>query len=341
MENTEKCTYSDWFVVVVYCTSDILGMFRFLTRFLSICSTIPMNVDFSIHRHGEWTMLVLGESVLSLLIVDGFARDFYMIFYSGVVTVVLLQYLHFRSQPHNPDSHAMRRHKNAGILYAVLFAWYSAALLIVGVSYKLFLYESGTDYDTNRKLSAFLPPSDVDNEKTARDLAAIVSGSSSKSCVPYGDERKENNAHLFCGAMAVVFFCMDTIVLSHVGIKKEVSRCKFKDRVCTTTGKHTTQYNYKGIVLVTFRCSITIFMATLSQWISDPQYLAQIGLAAVVCQLINRFLGDIFFPDAGHFGAVHHHEGMDEEDEYDEEYKWPNVTHPQSSGELVGDSSHT
>jgi hypothetical protein len=295
-----------------------------------------MNIDFSIHRHGEWTMLVLGESVLSLLIVDGFARDFYVIFYSGVVTVVLLQYLHFRSQPHNPESHAMRRHKNAGTLYGVLFCWYSAALLIVGVSYKLFLYESGTDYGTYRKL-AFLPPSDSD-KKGIRELATAAAAS---SCVPFGDERKKNNAHLFCGAMAVVFFCMDTIVLSHVGIKREVSRCKFKDKVCAATGKRSKHYNIKGIILVVFRCCITVFMATLSQWITDPKPLAVIGLAAVVGQLINRFLGDFFFPECGHFGDVQHHqEGMDEEDEYDEEYKWPNITHPQNNGELVGNNSH-
>jgi hypothetical protein len=27
-------------------------------------STVPMNIEFSIHRYGEWTMLMLGESIL-------------------------------------------------------------------------------------------------------------------------------------------------------------------------------------------------------------------------------------------------------------------------------------
>ncbi|KAG7349475.1 bacterial low temperature requirement A protein LtrA [Nitzschia inconspicua] len=293
-------------------------------------STIPMNIDFVIHRHGEWIMLVLGESVLSLLIVDGFARGFFMVFYCGIVTVVLLQYLHFRSQPHHPDSHALRRHKDAGATYVILFAWYSAALIVVGASYKMFLYESSIDYDAHRRLGwfSFLPP---DNwHEGIRDLAADAGS----SCGPYGEERKENTAYLYCGAMAIVFFCMDTIVLCHVGLRKEVSRCQFKDAVCTVTGKRSKNYNYKGIVVVTFRCAITIFMATLSLWMSDPEYLAEIGLAAVVAQLINRFLGDIFFPDDGHFGDHHHHqkEGLDDEDdEYDEEYKWPNVTHPQAT----------
>lgn len=29
-----------------------------------------MNVNYAIHRYGEWTILMLGETVLSLLIVD-------------------------------------------------------------------------------------------------------------------------------------------------------------------------------------------------------------------------------------------------------------------------------
>ena len=30
--------------------------------------SVPMNIDYAIHRYGEWTMLMLGESVLSLLV---------------------------------------------------------------------------------------------------------------------------------------------------------------------------------------------------------------------------------------------------------------------------------
>jgi hypothetical protein len=161
-----------------------------------------------------------------------------------------------------------------------------------------------------------------------RGLAAATTTS---SCGPTGYEKEKNIAHLFCGAMAIVFFCMDTIVLAHVGIKKEVGKCQLIDGVCSVLGKSGAKhFNHKGIILVVCRCAITVFMATLSQWVTDPKDLALIGLAAVVCQLINRFLGDFFFPEDEHYGHHNHHhqEGMD--DEYDEEYKWPNVTHAQA-----------
>ena len=40
------------------------------------------------HRLGEWVMLMLGESVLSLLIVEESAgRKYYVTFYSGMISV--------------------------------------------------------------------------------------------------------------------------------------------------------------------------------------------------------------------------------------------------------------
>ena len=47
-------------------------------------------------------------SVLSLLIVDlNEGYDYYMTFFAGVITVILMQYLHFQSHSHDPDKHAM------------------------------------------------------------------------------------------------------------------------------------------------------------------------------------------------------------------------------------------
>ena len=64
---------------------------------------------------------MLGESILSLLIVEVTGqKECYVTFYCGILSVVLLQYMHFRSQPHDPDHHAMRRTKEAGFLFSRL-----------------------------------------------------------------------------------------------------------------------------------------------------------------------------------------------------------------------------
>ena len=45
-----------------------------------------MNIDFAIHRNGEWIMLMLGESIFSLLIVEvpADSNDYYTTFFCGV-----------------------------------------------------------------------------------------------------------------------------------------------------------------------------------------------------------------------------------------------------------------
>lgn len=46
-------------------------------------TNVPMNVDFALHRNGEWIMLMLGESIFSLLIVDvpNETTEFHITFY--------------------------------------------------------------------------------------------------------------------------------------------------------------------------------------------------------------------------------------------------------------------
>lgn len=83
-------------------------------------------------------MVMLGESVLSLLIVgDPESSAYYKTFFCGILSITLLEYLYFRSQPHRPDDHAMRRSKEAGILFNYLMFIYCGALLILGTTYKV------------------------------------------------------------------------------------------------------------------------------------------------------------------------------------------------------------
>jgi hypothetical protein len=68
-------------------------------------------------------MLMLGESVLSLLIVDNeHEGDHYQtVFFAGVLTIILLRLLHFQSQPHGAEAHAARRNKDAGLIVFIIF----------------------------------------------------------------------------------------------------------------------------------------------------------------------------------------------------------------------------
>jgi hypothetical protein len=250
--------------------------------------TVPMNIDFLQHRYGEWTMLMLGYGILSLLMVDvAFETpDFYSTFYCGVLTIILLQYLHFQSQPLHANQHAFRRSKNAGIGFFCIFQVYSFALMAVAASYTFFLtYE----------------------------------------------ERKTTSGKLFSVSLAIVFACLDIMVLFHMGISEAQHRC-----VCQESHR----WNIKGLAVILLRCTLLGFTATLSFWQFLPENLSALGLACVALQLVLRKSGAKYL----NHSFVHGHEGTaaessmydwgapeasgSESDQEGGSRTWPNVTAP-------------
>jgi hypothetical protein len=219
-----------------------------------------MNVEFMIHRNGEWISLMLGESIFSLLIVNvpDENGEFFTTFYFGILTVMLLQYLHFQSQPHDPDGHAMRRSKNAGVLWTNTMSIYSFALVCLGASYTYFL----TDFEDN------------DIGEVRRRL-----GGGGGSAVD-DDARRRNASILFSASLALIFTCLDVVNLLHLGIQESL------DRVVSRT-----KISYKGIVFVLLRPCLTVFVATLWLWDNNPKELSVIGFGCVVAQLSLRKIG--------------------------------------------------
>ena len=286
---------------------------------------MPMNIDFSIHRYGEWTMLMLGESILSLLIVEVTREnDYYATFYTGILSVILLQYLHFRSQPHHPDEHAMRRKKEAGLGFIYLMKIQSAALILLGTCYKMFLYEYVyEDYENSHRTLLW-------------EIPRLLAGDS--GALQYDvEDRQQRIANFFCGSMAIVWLCQDLMMLMHKGLKDNVGRCRCK---------HTHKTRFVAVALIVPRVGLIVFIATLRGYVTDPLLLAVIGLCGIIAQVILRVISNIVFPDDGV-----HTEGVDElgspivvEDDENEK-KWPNTTQAQAlpnkthaDAEATGDS---
>jgi hypothetical protein len=238
-----------------------------------------MHVEYAIHRHGEWTMLMLGESVLSLLIVDVVdSQDYYGVFFAGVMSIIFLQYVHFRSQPHDPDEHAMRRNRNSAMLVNFSSQIYSIALVVLGAAYKMFLYEVVHASHSSSSGGRFRLLGDV----MSRWLTSTDGGSSLPTAV-----RQQNIAHLFSGSMAIVWLCLDVMILAHKGIGANVHRAV----ACTLVWRATT------LLFVLVRLGLIVFFATLSQYETRPTRLAAIGCAGVVLQFVSRAVGSVVFPN--------------------------------------------
>lgn len=255
---------------------------------------------------------MLGESILSLLIVDviEISSEYYLTFYAGILSVILLQYMYFRSQPHHPDDHALRRSKEQGITFMVLMSIYSAGLVLVGTAYKMLVNEHAYASDDGRRM--------------LHSLHRMLAGGDNSGLST--EDRQQRVANIFCISMAVVFLCSDLLMIVHQGLKDSMGRC-----VCEETHKTKTL----GITLVLVRGGIIAFMATLSRYVTDPTALSLIGLAGIVAEVALRFVGTLVFPDDRVHAKVDS-QGLDVPQDDVEDRKWPNVTHAvaEASGEL-------
>mmetsp|Transcript_5699 Transcript_5699/g.7280 ORF Transcript_5699/g.7280 Transcript_5699/m.7280 type:complete len:563 (+) Transcript_5699:38-1726(+) len=309
--------------------------------------SIPINVEFMIHRFGEWTMLMLGESILSLLIVE-LAYDslnYYITFYLGILSVICLQYLYFKSQPHHPDGHAARRSRWAGVTFVALIQFYSAALIIVGVSYKMLLTEYGlesqyeTSYDaTDDKYSStgsgrFL---DRSTANVITESNRLLAGGSSGAYYNYTqEERRYRIASFFSAGLATSFLTLDLMNINHTGIQKSISMCH-----CPNTGK----FRMKGFVFVVLlRLVVIIFVATIALYITEPELVALAGFCAISIQVIIRLIGAKYYHPLSFHHDVHEEQQNEAEkgdrfahgqpnivDEEVNEELWPNTTQAMS-----------
>ena len=258
-----------------------------------------MNLEFFIHRNGAWIMLMLGESVLSLLIVQGETGDFYKAFFCGIFSISLLELLHFRSQPHDAAEHAYRRSVGASIVFTLLNWIYSAALIVLGTSYKMIQYEyvyddgssssyggdgDGYGYDTYGNNTDY---GDSDYDGTGGRYRMLAGGSGP----PIGDkdDRRQRVAHFFCGSLAIVWFCLDTMTLAHKGISHNVKRChQARNKFI----------HYMGVGMFWFRLALIVTFATMGLYVKEPVLLSFLGLIGIIVQISLRIAGSVLFYEA-------------------------------------------
>ena len=273
--------------------------------------TIPINVDFTIHRYGEWVLLMLGSAILSMLIVEvSDSADYYATFFSGILSIVMLQFLHFRSQPQHADGHAMRRSVKAGLAYVVLLQIFSGSLLILGTSYKMLLYEyKYQDYGSYRNRRMLL-----------EDMPRWLAGGDGALQFDT-DDRRQRIAYFFCFSHALVWLCSDLMIVTHRGIKANLKRCK-----CRQSGT----IRRKGLVMVFFRLALLVGILSVSVFRTGPLELALIGLAGTTLQIVLRIVMMAFAREGDRVGI---HSGT--EGPHDDKVEVEKETKVYSSGTAV------
>jgi PAS domain S-box-containing protein len=231
---------------------------------------VPNNVDYVIHRYGEWTLLMIGEGVLSLLIVETVeSREYYTIASLGILTVILIQILKFESEPAHAEGHAMWQNLLNSMCYSYLIQLLSMSLILFGVTYKVFLKAILKDSQKDAEASYGYP-----NE--SRMLAASPKMSD------------DTAAHLFAYSLSVVVLSLELICLTHAGVKKA-----FDNLVHRPDGE-TAKPHWPVVFIALFKAGIISFTITMSSWTADPVILTACGCLIVFSLAVTR-VANFFF----------------------------------------------
>jgi hypothetical protein len=209
-------------------------------------------------------------------------------FYCGIVSVALMQYLYYKSQPHYGDAHSIRRSRVSGLVFVILLQIFCTALIIIGVSYKMLVAE----YEENApKIDSYTDSLNVDKDDLNHLFGRMLAGGSSSK---YNEEeRRQRISYFFCFGLGIAYICLDFMALSHNGIAAIV------ERVTTVRDEYETKHNYqsKGIlIVVVLRVAIVLFLFTAPIYVTEPYILALFGLITVVLQLVTRYFGHVYFP---------------------------------------------
>ena len=219
---------------------------------------VPYNVDFLIHRYGEWIMLMIGESVLSLLIVDTTeSKDYYLIASFGSMTVIILQALKFQSEPSHATAHALWRNMRNSACYSLLIQILSIGLIAFGVSYKIFL-------------------SGIVSEK---------GGSYSRKLAETPSVSNETSTIVFCSSLSLVLVSLECMSLTHEGLRKNY-RLLFRDEVGNI--------HFPLLSLTVCKLAVFAFLICLPFWNTSPTSDTIVGLFVVSAVSATRILGWAF-----------------------------------------------
>jgi low temperature requirement protein LtrA len=289
-------TMVDMFVITPSCRMKPTETFRDFR--------VPLNLEFMLHRMGEWIMLMLGESVLALLLVESsLGKRYYVTFYAGILTVTIFQYLFFRSQPYGADDHAMRRSRPGGYFFYHMSTIYSASLILVGCSYKMILHyylfeeELEEGGDTNVHLPAGLSLGELETR------IAWVYGLS----------------------LGVSFISLDGIVISHRGFRANLGRYLDVDGRLLLVPIVVTALNY----------TLIFGAMSLALWVPDLAQVSMAGLLIASTQVSIRTMWLRHFPVSKSAMAAcnsnfqQQHSNVPTSPDGEDNRAWPNITEAQ------------
>ncbi|GBG25114.1 Hypothetical Protein FCC1311_013322 [Hondaea fermentalgiana] len=104
---------------------------------------VPMHIEYCTHRYGEWTMLMLGEGVMQIIIVNfDQMLERYLTFVPAYLLMAALRILYYSSQPFKAQGHALNQSVRRGFIWLQLQPVESSLIVCVGIGLKELLKNS-------------------------------------------------------------------------------------------------------------------------------------------------------------------------------------------------------
>ena len=210
-------------------------------------------------------MLMIGESVLSLLIVDvAESAEYYIVAVLGILTVIVVQTLKFESEPSHADQHALWRSIQAGSFYCVMIQFLSIGLIGFGVTYKIILKaiykEDSYEYEEG---------------SARRFLAGEIKVSDQAA------------AAMFSGSLTLVLISLEIMTFLHRGAKGTYTLL-FGDEENVDDGQPDINVRLPILIVSLIKLAILAFCATSSQWLTSSRGIAGTGLLSVTFFAMSR-----------------------------------------------------
>lgn len=265
---------------------------------------VPTNVDFFIHRFGEFTMLFFGEGVIALLMVDtdDSGSEYYTLAMLGVLNVVVLQAFKYECEPHgNPDGddddgdiddgdddiedhHCLWRGMQCMFTYTILTQILCLGLIVFAVSCKVGLYsllkDGKDDYGDNDGNEQ--NHEGYGGDDSHRTYVRMLGGADPSTV------SKDVIALMYCVSLSIVLISIELMAYSHRGLVQTYSIFFTKSEM----GRK--RLDWKTVFGTLFKLGLLILVLTLYLWIKDLAWLAGSGLILSIvmafAQLIEHIL---------------------------------------------------
>jgi hypothetical protein len=136
-----------WLIAFFWLCSEyfiFIDLFRaFIPCFNTRDNTVPLHVDHVVHREGEFCMLVLGEGVLSIVLLQTMQYPNTSLMIGSMVPAYLImasiQVLHYSSQTWFAEAHALLRSRIRGQMWLKMQPIEAGLIVCVGVGVKVIL----------------------------------------------------------------------------------------------------------------------------------------------------------------------------------------------------------